>query len=75
MAAFVGCSFRIWSKSVVKPQKRKALTSVKTLNFEGVGDFWESPPSVMNEIRICLPYMYYTIKEMCLKYDALLKEF
>lgn len=47
MAAFVGCSFRIWSKSVVKPQKRKALTSVKTLNFEGVGDFFGKAPQVL----------------------------
>lgn len=45
------------------------------LDFRWEWRILSNPPSVMNEIRICRPYMYYYINEMCLKYGKVLKEF
>lgn len=41
-------------KSVVKRKKERLLLFAETLNFEGVGAPFRVPPSVMNEILICV---------------------
>lgn len=42
--------------------------------FEGVGASAGKPPSVMNEIRICLPYKNDIIKELWRNYVGCLKK-